>query len=127
MHPPRDKLYDLAGYASAPVFGLKPENGDTSLQVGRLDIGDQPPFEARGQPLFEGRNSLGWAVTGNDNLPTCRVECVKCMEELFLCTFLASNELNVVHQQEVGVAVAFAEILCRFIPNGIYKIIRERL
>ena len=74
------------------------QNRDAGLQFGRLDVGDQTPFEPRTQPVFKCRKLFRWAVRGDDDLLVGVVQGVEGMEELFLDTFLAFDELDVVDQ-----------------------------
>ena len=48
---------DVVGQRHAFGFRLFLENRDLRLEIGRLDVGDQPPLEPRSQPLLELRES----------------------------------------------------------------------
>ena len=88
-----------SGTASASAFFL--QNRDLGLEIGRLDVGDQAPLEARAQTLFEPRNLVRRAVAGEDDLLLRVVERVEGVEELVLRAFLAGEELDVVDEQDV--------------------------
>src|SRR5919201_1295391 len=47
---------------------LLTEDRDARLEVGRLDVGDQPPLEAAAQPLLERRNVARRTVARHDDL-----------------------------------------------------------
>src|SRR5690606_5682518 len=49
----RDELEDLVVQDELVLVGLLPQDRDAGLEVGRLDVGDEPPLESRDQPLFE--------------------------------------------------------------------------
>jgi hypothetical protein len=42
-----------SGKRNRLVFGLFLQNRDLRLDIRRLDVGDESPFEARAQTLFE--------------------------------------------------------------------------
>ena len=82
---------------------------DLGLEIRRLDVGDQPPFEAAAQALLEGRDVPRRAVGGDDDLLLARVERIEGVEELLLGALLVGEELDVVDQQHVDRPVALAE------------------
>ena len=78
-------------------------------RVARLggSTGDgQAPLEAVAQPRGEGRELAGDAIGGEDQLAAGLIERVEGVEELLLGVLLALEELDVVDQQHVDVAVA---------------------
>ena len=87
-------------------FGLLAEDGEAGLELGRLDVGDQAPLEAGAQPVFEAGDRLRRAVGRDDDLAAFAVELVERVEELLLELLGALEELDVVDQQHVEVAVA---------------------
>ncbi len=90
-------------------LGLFAENRQAGFDVRRLQIRDQTPFEARNQPLFEVLDFAGGPVAGQHDLLVGLVQGVEGVEEFLLDAFLAGEELDVVNQQHVGLAVFFAE------------------
>ena len=76
---------------------------------GRLDVGDQAPLEAGAQPVLERHQLLGRTVAGDHDLLVGVVQRVERVEELFLGLLLVFQELDVVDEQDVDVAVAPAE------------------
>ena len=80
---------------------LPPEDGDPRLQIGQLNVGDEPPLEPRAQPLFQRGDILGRAVTGEHNLLAEIVQMVEGVEELLLRGLLAGEEVDIVNQEHV--------------------------
>ena len=73
------------------IFRLRflAQNGDPRLQVRRLNIGDQSPFEPGAQPFFQCRNFLRRTVAGNDDLLMFFMQRIKCMEKFLLGPFFS--------------------------------------
>ena len=78
-------------------------------EVRRLDRDRQPPLEAVAKPLGEGRELARHAVRGEHDLAAALVEGVEGVEELLFGVLLALEELDVVDEQHVEVAVALLE------------------
>ena len=97
------------------------------LEVGHLDVGDHAPLEAGNQPSLEAGDLGGRTVAGEDDLPASLVERVEGVEELFLHRLLALEEVDVVHEEEVGLAKAAAEIGGRAILNCGDELVGELL
>ena len=96
-------MRDVVGQRDGLGFGLFLENCDLRLEIGRLDVGDQAPLEARSQALLELRNLVRRAVAADDDLLLRVVQRVERVEELVLRAFLAGEELDVVDEQDVDV------------------------
>src|ERR1700689_4873697 len=82
---------------------------DPRLKLGRLHIGQQPPLEPAAQPVLQGDQALGRPVGGDDDLLARVVQCVEGVEKLLLGSFLVLQELDVVHEEHVDIAVPAAE------------------
>ena len=63
-------------------------------------------------------NLTGRPIAGQHDLLVGLVQCIKGVEELFLNTFLAGEELNVVNQQHIGLTVFLAELHQLVFLNG---------
>ena len=87
------------------------QDGEAGGEVGRLDRDRQPPLEAIAQARLEARELAGNAVGREHELAAAFVEGVEGVEELVLGVALALEELDVVDQQHVEVAVAALELL----------------
>ena len=85
------------------------ENCHSGLIIRRGDIGDQSPFETGLKPCLQCFQILGRTVAGDDDLLIGAVEGVKLMEKFLLSTFLADDELDIVDEKYVDVAVFFPE------------------
>ena len=86
------------------------QNGQAHFDVRRLQVGDQTPFEARDEAMLEVLDFAGRTVAGQDDLLVRFVQGVEGVEEFLLNAFLAGEELDVVDQQHIGLAVFFAEL-----------------
>ena len=89
-------------------LGLLLKDGQPRLEIGWLDVGEEPPFETRPKPFFERRDLLGRPVRCDDQL-ALRVKGVEGVEELLLGSLLALEELDVVDEKDVGCALTLVE------------------
>ena len=78
------------------VLGLRLllENRHFGLEIRRLNIGDQSPFETGSESLFERGNFMGRAVAADDDLLAGIKQRVERVEELGLRAFLPGQKLN---------------------------------
>ena len=83
---------------------------EASLEIRRLDVGDETPLKPRTQPVLERGNFLGRTVGRDDDLLVDLVQCIESVEELLLGAVLAGEELHVVDQQHVDSSVLMAEL-----------------
>ena len=97
------------------------------LEIGHLDVGDQTPLEARAQPLLEVGDVARHLVAGEHDLLVRLVDRVEGVEELLLSLLLAGDELDVVDQQQLHVAVAVAERRHAVIADGLDQFVDEGL
>ena len=104
-----DELEHVVGHRQPLLGGLLAQDRDPGLEVGRLHVGDQAPLEPAAHPLLEAAELLGRQVRGDDDLLVGVVQRVEGVEELLLGLLLALQELDVVDQQDVDVAVAALE------------------
>ena len=108
-------------------LGLAAEDRHLGLQVGRLDVGDQPPLEATAQPLLEGGDVPRRGVGREDDLLLAGVESVEGVEELLLRPLLVGEELDVVDEQDVDGPVALAEGRHAVEADGVDQLVDELL
>ena len=85
-----------------------PQDGEAGGEVGRLDLDGQAPLEAVAEALGEGRELARHAVGGEHDLAAPLIKGVEGVEELFFGVLFALEELDVVDEQHVEVAVAAA-------------------
>src|SRR4051812_27922638 len=90
LHLLGDERQHFAGYrADDRTLQLGTQNGDAGLVLGRLDIGGQPPLEARAQPILENRDGFWRPIAGEHDLTTSLVDGVERVEKLFLGALFA--------------------------------------
>src|SRR5881396_3475864 len=85
------------------------------------------PFEARAEAFFDLGNILRRAIARDDDLLSRLVQIVERVEELFLRPLLPRDELDIVDQQEIDVAIARAELGRPIVANRIDQLIGESL
>ena len=105
--------------------GLVARDGHARLEIGRLDIGHQAAFEAGAQAVVQQGHLHRRPVGGDDDLVSGFVDIVEGVEELDLGALLAGDELDIVHQKEIDVAVARAELLRRALLQGLDHLVGE--
>src|SRR5690606_30834147 len=106
---------------------LLAQDRDTRLEVGRLDVGDETPLEAVAEPVLERLEELGRTVGGQHDLLVGVVQCVEGVEELLLRLRLALEELDVIDQQYVDIAVAALEAVLAVVTDRVDELVRELL
>lgn len=84
---------------------LLAQDRDTGLEVGRLDVGDQSPLEAAAHAIFETGQVLRCHVARDHDLLVVVVQRVERVEERLLRLGTALEELDVVDQEDVDIAV----------------------
>ena len=104
-----DKQADLIGQLDVERFCLALDDGDARFQIGRLNVGDQAAFKAVAQALLQRRHLFGRTVGGEHDLALGLDQRVERVEKFQLRRGLAGDELHVVDQQNVGVAVFVVE------------------
>ena len=112
-HAARDGRQQL-GVVDAHAIGRHAlvQDRDARLDVGRLHVDEQAPFEARAQAVVEVGDLARRAVGGQHELPAARVQRVERVEELLLDAVLAGQEVDVVDQEDVELlAVAPLEVV----------------
>ena len=122
-----DELRHIFGQVKVEQLGLALDDGHAGLEIRRLDIGGQAPLKAGAQALFQALDLLGRAVGCDDDLLVGVVQGVEGVEELFLGGLLARNELDIVHQQQVGHAVLHPEVLGAARADGGDQLVGELL
>ena len=97
------------------------------LEVRQLDVRDHAPLEATHEARLEAGDLRRRPVAGEDDLPAGLVQGVEGVEELLLGRLLPLQELHVVDEQEVGLAIAPAELLRRALLDGADHLVGELL
>ena len=122
-----DELGHILRQVEMEKLCLPLDDGHAGLKIWRLDVGGQAPLETGAQTLFQTLDLLGRAVGGDDDLLVGVVEGVEGVEELFLRGLLARDELDVVHQQQVGHAVLHPEVFGAAGADGGDQLVGELL
>ena len=105
-----DVLRNIVGQVQVEKFRLALDNGNAGLKIRRLDVGCQAPLEPGAQTLLQALDLLCRAIGRDNDLTTVVVQGVESVEKLFLRTFLAGQELDIVDQQYVRLAVLVPEL-----------------
>src|SRR5918996_2124317 len=100
--------HDLGRNVEPLGRNLALQDGEASLKIGGLNVGNQAPLEAGPEPLFESRDFLRRTIRGNHDL-TSGVEGIEGVEELFLRPLLTLEELDVVDQEKTGRPITAVE------------------
>ena len=127
LDPAGDELQHLRSGHQPLLRGLLPQDRDPGLQVRRLYVGDQPPAEPAAQPRFQVLQQLRRAIGGHHDLLLRVVQRVEGVEELFLGLFLALQELDVVDQQHVDVAIAPPELGTLVLADRVDEVVGQFL
>src|SRR5262249_25958885 len=98
------------------------QNRNSHLELGRLDCHGKAPPEPRDEPILHACNFFRVRVTGDDHLPVSINQRVERVEELFLCTALAAEKLDVINQQNVEGVVVLLEAIEGLVLVGAYDI-----
>ena len=102
-----DVLGDLVWYFKAAEVGLFLYDCDSCFVAGRIEAGDEAPFESADEAVLKRGQLGGCTVGGEDDLLAVVVERVEGVEEFFLAVLPLAEELDVVDYEHVnGAAVA---------------------
>src|SRR5690625_4607698 len=121
----RDELQNVRRRGELLRCGLLAEDRDPGLEIGRLDVGDEPPLEAVAEPVLECLEPFGRAVGADDDLLVRVVQGVESVEELLLGLDLALEELDVVDEEYVDVAVTTLERRGAIVADGVDEVVGE--
>ena len=72
------------------------QNRHAGLQIGSLNIGNQPHRETGNEAFLQAGDLAGGTVTGYDQLAPCFMQGIKGVEEFFLGIFFSFNELDII-------------------------------
>ena len=90
-----------------------------------MDVGDEPPAEARAHALFKARQIGGRLVGGNDDLPVLIHQRIECVEKFFLRRVFAADELHIVDHQQIDRAELVLEVHRRAEAQGPDELVHE--
>ena len=121
----RNVLGHIVRQVQIQQLGLALDDGNARFKIRRLDVGGQAPLKPGAQTLLQGFDLLRGAVRRDDDLAAIVVQRVEGVEKLLLRALLAGQELDVVDQKHVRLAVALAELLHRCRLDGGDRLVRE--
>ena len=121
----RNVLGHVVRQVQIQQLGLALDDGNARFKIRRLDVGGQAPLKPGAQTLLQGFDLLRGAVRRDDDLAAIVVQRVEGVEKLLLRALLAGQELDVVDQKHVRLAVALAELLHRCSLDGGDRLVRE--
>ena len=122
-----DVVADLVGEGQAQRQGLVFDDGPAGLIIRRLHVDDEAALKPGTQAVLQAEHIRRHPVGGQDDLPVVFVEGVEGVEKFLLGGVLAGDELDVVHQKQVGVAVFVAEFEVFTAADGLDKLVGELL
>ena len=92
-----------------------------------MHVGDESPLESRAHPVFEAREVLRRNIARDHDLLVVVVQRVEGVEERLLGLLFALQELDVVDEQDVDVAVALVERGSSVVGDRVDEVVRELL
>ncbi len=92
-----------------------------------MNVGDQTPLEPGPEAVLQGGQLLGRPIGGDDDLLVRVVQRVEGVEELLLDAFLALDELDVVDEQYVDVAITALERRLAVVAQRVDEVVGELL
>ena len=109
-HMLRDELYDLIVHVEVVETSAVAQNRDSRFNIRRLDIRNQTPLKTGAQALFQTADFLRRTVGADDDLFVCVMQRVEGVEKLLLHGLFLCDELHVVDEQHVYIAVALSKL-----------------
>src|SRR6202020_195423 len=103
----REKGKNVLGNLDMKCFSLFPENRHACLDIRRLQFGCQTTLEARNKSLLQVGNFACWSITRKHDLLTPVKKGIKGVEEFFLRALFAGQEVYIIDQENIRLAVAF--------------------
>jgi len=104
---------------------LLAEDGHAGFDVRGLKVGGHAPLEAGDQALLESGNLARGPITAEHDLFSGLVQRVEGVEELLLDPFLPGQELDVVHQKGIHLAIPTAELGQVVVLEGVDELVGE--
>ena len=90
-----------------------------------LDICQQAPLKTRTQAVLQAMNGFGRAIARHHDLLIRAVQRIEGMEKFLLGRLFARDKLDIIHQQDINLAIFGAELLSFLEANGIDDFIRK--
>ena len=118
---------NVIGNGHVDLICLLLDDGGTELQIRRLDIRDETPLKAGLESILQRLDFTGRAVGGHDDLLTGLMKGIEGVEELLLRGGLAGDELNIVDEEHVAIAVLIPELVHGLTGEGVDHLVGEIL
>ena len=119
----RDIFHRFDGEGEAHALCLRVDDGDSRLIIRRLDIHQKPALEAAAEPILQPEHLSGRPVRREDDLLSGFIQGIERMEKFLLRLHFAGDELDIVHQQQVGLPVFFPEFAVPPGLDGVYQLV----
>ena len=103
----RDEHSHLVRQLQSQQGGLVFHDGQAGLKVRRRHVHQKAPLKPGAEAVLQHGHLRGGSVGGQHDLAAGLVEVVEGMEKLLLGLLFAGDELHVIHQQKVRLAVFF--------------------
>ncbi len=118
-------LHDLARELDAVGVHLLLENRHPGLEARHLHIGTEAPLESGEETLLHTLHLHRRLVAGQDNLLARLMEVIKDVKEHVLRLLLTTEELNIVHDEDVHQLIEVGEVVDAVVPHRVDKLVRE--
>ena len=123
----RDELDHVVRDRQTLTLRLELQDRDPRLEVWRLHVDAEAPAEPAHEALLETGQLVRRSVGGDRDLPPASVEMVERVEEFCLRLLALGEELDVVDQQDVHLAVPVAELVPLTFAHGLDELGDEAL
>jgi hypothetical protein len=120
-----EEIHDFLRQGHAHDLRLLIQNREAHFNIRRLQIGHQAPFKTRDEAMLEVLNFTRRAIAGEHDLLMAFVKGIEGVEKFFLDAFLARKELDIVDEQDVRLAIFFAELYQVVVLDGVDVLVRE--
>ena len=104
------------------ITAFFPENRYACLKVGRLDVSREAPLETGYEAVINTLQFFRCPVAGKNNLLTHMVKCVEGVKENILGFLLSGEELNIVDDQDVNIAIDVRKFTNLILLNGFNEV-----
>src|SRR5215471_15988792 len=101
------------------------EDSHAGFDIWWLQLRGQTPFEARYEALFEVGNLACGTIAGEHDLFTAIEEGIEGVKKLFLRALFSCEEVDIVDEQDVGLAITFTELDECIMLNCVDKFVRK--
>ena len=120
-----EEVDDFWGHFDAEAFGLFAKDGDAGFGIWELEFGGEAPFEAGDEAGFE-IGDFGWgSIATEDDLFMAVEEGIEGVKELFLGATFIGEDLDIIDEEDIGLAVAFPEFEEGIILDGVDEVVGE--